>query len=235
MKPIYKPTGHAAEYADLALNIYTGCTNGCTYCYAPGVLRKTRSEFTRNVRVRDKLIESLRKQLAGGSYKGKTVHLCFTCDPYPANVDTMATRQVIEELKAAGCHVQILTKNPMLSRRDWDLLDQGDWVGTTFTGRDLEEPNAEDEYGRMIWLIRAKQKAGVRTWVSCEPVLDPEEVEYMVGISAAIDLFKFGKLNHKKSAIDYATFGRRIEDLCQGLDLNYEIKKSLREEMERDA
>ena len=31
MKPIYEPKGKAREYADLALNIYTGCPNGCEY------------------------------------------------------------------------------------------------------------------------------------------------------------------------------------------------------------
>ena len=33
MNPIYKPSGRAAEYAKLACNLYTGCNNGCTYCF----------------------------------------------------------------------------------------------------------------------------------------------------------------------------------------------------------
>ena len=30
--PIYAPEGAAGEYCELAMNIYTGCNHGCTYC-----------------------------------------------------------------------------------------------------------------------------------------------------------------------------------------------------------
>lgn len=30
---IYQPQGAAGEYAKLAINLYHGCSNGCTYCY----------------------------------------------------------------------------------------------------------------------------------------------------------------------------------------------------------
>lgn len=32
--PIYEPRGAAREYAELALNVYEGCTHQCAYCYA---------------------------------------------------------------------------------------------------------------------------------------------------------------------------------------------------------
>jgi DNA repair photolyase len=32
---IYEPKGKAGEYAPLALNLYAGCSHGCTYCFAP--------------------------------------------------------------------------------------------------------------------------------------------------------------------------------------------------------
>ena len=32
-KAIYNPKGKAAEYSKWACNFYTGCSNGCTYCY----------------------------------------------------------------------------------------------------------------------------------------------------------------------------------------------------------
>ena len=30
---IYQPQGVAGEYAKWAINLYHGCSNGCTYCY----------------------------------------------------------------------------------------------------------------------------------------------------------------------------------------------------------
>lgn len=30
---IYQPQGAASEYAKWAINLYHGCSNGCTYCY----------------------------------------------------------------------------------------------------------------------------------------------------------------------------------------------------------
>ena len=249
MKPIYKPKGAAAEYADYALNIYTGCTNGCSYCYAPGVLRKSRGDFACDVHARVGLLDSLEAQLASAAYEGKTVHLCFTCDPYPYVGPSWPTRDVIKMLKRAGCHVQVLTKRPHASMRDWGLLDSGDWVGTTFTGalpwgeddtttvaKLKVEPHAELE-GDRYEALKAAKEAGLRTWASCEPVLDPDAIFRLIAMDGddnPIDLFKIGKLNHVKSDTDWAAFGRRTEELCQEHGRNYVIKDALRKEMEGD-
>jgi excisionase family DNA binding protein len=45
-RAIYIPGGPAREYAELALNIYTGCTHACRYCYAAGAMRKRCSDKT---------------------------------------------------------------------------------------------------------------------------------------------------------------------------------------------
>ena len=232
MKPIYKPKGAAAEYADYALNIYTGCPNGCTYCYAPRVLRKSREEFASSGALRKGLLPALSKQLSSGAYEGKTIHLCFTCDPYPTGRSSWPTRDAIKMLKEAGCHVQLLTKNPSRAQDDWDLLDSEDWIGTTFSGDDDQEPRSDAQEVRLWWLAEAK-KDGFNTWVSCEPVLDPVEVLAMIEKADYIDLFKIGKLNHAKSYTDWASFGRDAEALCKRLGRNYVIKKDLRAEMEK--
>lgn len=127
MKPIYEPKGKAKEYGDLAINIYTGCPHRCYYCFAPSVLRRDREQFHSCVAPREGIVEAVARQLDREQITGKTIHLCFTCDPYPTGYDTTATREIIKLLKGAGNHVQILTKGD--GSRDFDLLDKNDWYG----------------------------------------------------------------------------------------------------------
>ena len=133
MKPIYEPKGKAKEYGDYALNIYTGCPHRCYYCFAPSVLRRDREKFHSDIRPRDGIVEATKAQLEREEITGKTIHLCFTCDPYPTGYDTTATREIISLLKQYGNHVQILTKGD--GSRDFDLLDGGDWYGITYDGQ----------------------------------------------------------------------------------------------------
>ena len=109
MKPIYEPKGKAKEYGDLALNIYTGCPHRCTYCYAPIILKRDKEVFHSNVKPRTNIVEETRKQLERQNITGQTIHLCFTCDPYPTGYDSTPTREIIKLLKEHGNHVQILT------------------------------------------------------------------------------------------------------------------------------
>jgi len=230
MKPIYEPKGRAKEYGDLALNIYTGCTHRCTYCYAPNVLKKTREDFFTNVEPRKNILEATKKQLAGGEYEGKLIHLCFTCDPYPTGIDTSITREIIKAIKDAGANVQILTKGGLPTFRDLDLLDKNDWVGTTITGGFGHEVWANGPGGRLK-LLRSAKRIGLKTWVSCEPVFEESAIYDLIRNSDYIDLFKIGKLNYHPSDINWGEFGRECERLCKEHHRNYYIKEDLRKEV----
>jgi DNA repair photolyase len=234
--PIYRPTGAALEYGEYALNIYTGCNHGCTYCYAPAVTHKSIEQFTA-VEVRPGLMDALKAQLDKGEITGQLIHLCFTCDPYPAKIDTTPTREVVKLLKQHGNHVQILTKGGDRARRDFDLLDGNDWFGVTYAGyknnfqQPREEPNADLPIHR-IWTLNDAHGLGIKTWVSIEPVLDPENAIRCLDYSDFIDRFMIGKMNHQRSAVPWKAFGRRAESICIQRGLNYYIKASLRAEME---
>ena len=70
MNVIYEPKARAAEYAPLAVNLYTGCLHSCRYCYAPDVARKKRSVFHTQVKPRKnilRLLENDCKKLAAGT------------------------------------------------------------------------------------------------------------------------------------------------------------------------
>ena len=60
MHPFYEPKGAAREYAPLALNLYNGCSHGCTYCYAPACVHRSREDFRTNVTPRKGIIEALK-------------------------------------------------------------------------------------------------------------------------------------------------------------------------------
>lgn len=240
MKPIYVPKGKAKEYGDYAINIYTGCPHECYYCFAPNVLHRERVKFHSCVAPRENIVEETRKQIEREGITGKLIHLCFTCDPYPKGYDSTATREIIKILKESGNHVQILTKNGADAMRDFDLLDSGDWFGVTYAGYEgidfthtpKSEPNASAPIERLQALDIA-HKRGIRTWVSCEPVLDAKSIIMLIAEADYIDLWKVGKLNYYPSDIDWGAFGRLAEAalICKGR--KYYIKESLREEMNK--
>ena len=240
MKPIYTPKGAAKEYGDYAINIYTGCPHRCYYCFAPTVLRRDKEAFHSSVEPRDGIVEATRKQLEAEHITGKLIHLCFTCDPYPMGHDSTVTREIIKLLKAAGNHVQILTKNGTDAMRDFDLLYGEDWFGVTDAGYGateyLRSPDAEPNAGTPIERLAALEEArerGIKTWVSCEPVLDEFSVYSLIKCADYIDLFKIGKLNYHPSSINWKDFGMRAEMLCKEYGRNYYIKDGLRREMEK--
>jgi DNA repair photolyase len=227
MKPIYKPQGRAADYGELAINIYSGCNHGCSYCYAPAVLRKTRKDFGRLQPRKDIVLEVSRQLEKGMDIEGKTVHLCFTCDPYPAKIDTTPTREIIRLIHRYGGYVQILTKAGKRALCDFDLLGDGDWFGVSLTWADEKEPLAENTMFR-IESLRTAHKMGIRTWVSLEPVFNPAAVFNAIKKFDFIDLFKIGKLNYLSSDINWREFGEKAERLCLKHGRNYEIKGDLR-------
>ena len=136
MRPIYQPSGKAREYADYALNLYTGCPNGCDYCYAPSVLRKSPAEFAIDAHPRTGIVEAARRQLAREDFGGKLIHLCFTCDPYPTGMPTMITREAIEAIHEAGAFVQLLTEERVARREGLRPTRGGRLVRRDVHGRD---------------------------------------------------------------------------------------------------
>ena len=227
MKPIYVPKGKAKEYGDLAINIYTGCPHECFYCFAPNILHREREKFHACIAPRENIVEETRKQIEGEGITGKLIHLCFTCDPYPCGYDTTPTREIIKIIKESGNNVQILTKGD--GSRDFDLLDENDWYGITLDGTDCKAPLRE----RAGALFEANRR-GIRTWVSFEPVTNEREFFINLHLVAQIvNKVKIGKLNYHQSDINWKSFGEKAEALCKALGMDYYIKESLREEMNK--
>ena len=237
-RPIYEPRTKAREYCDLAVNIYTECNLGCSYCWSRSMSRRFGTPWTGTVKPRRDILKGVREQLMSTKSKpirDKKIMLCFTCDPYPADIDTGITREIIKAIKNSGNHVQILTKGGNRAERDFDLLNSNDSFGVTVTGaHDTIEPRAASEYGRLKVLKSAKEK-GIKTWVSCEPVYEPSAIYALIKLGDYVDMFRIGKLNYERSWIDWSEFGRECERLCKQLDRNYYIKEDLRMLMGKES
>lgn len=234
MKPIYTPKGAAFEYGELALNLHGTCPHGCCYCYAPTILHKSKDDYFDYKGYRLGIIEATERQLINENITGKLIHIPFIGDAYPKGHDSTITREIIKLLKKHGNHVQILTKNGADAERDFDLLDDGDWYGVTVTCSEEMRRKAEQYAGtiddRIYSLMRAHD-LGINTWVSCEPVLEPEAIYYLIENGSFVDRFKIGKLNYFPSNINWSSFGHMCEKLCKKYGRNYYIKEALRKEM----
>ena len=251
-KLIYEPKGAAGEYAAWALNVYLRCGHGCKYCYVPQVLHVAREEFHQASQRSARFLERLDKEAAKRKDIEQRVLLCFTCDPYqPLEAELGITRKSIEILKAHGLNVTILSKAGMFATRDFDLLSPADgpFVGDAFaatltypdTPYGIEqsrqwEPNAALPIDRLSALAVAHDK-GLWTWVSVEPVLEPEQsLAAMRLVSPFVSHFKIGKLNYHTLArsIDWRKFGQQAVELSKELGVPCYIKKDLAKEMGYD-
>lgn len=233
-KLIYETSGRAREYFELGCHIYKGCPHRCKYCYNAMGFNAEEFQYPRS---RDGYVEQLAAEAKALKLKGekRKILLSFTCDPYQA-LDHLRqhTRKAIEILKGEGLHVAILTKAGRDATRDFDLLDQGDEFGITLTGVSLQvaaawEPGAARPQER-INVLSAAHEAGLRTFVSVEPILYPgEAMAAIVATRDLADIFLVGKLNHIAGPvrIDWPDCARMMLVLLNKLGKPYYIKKDL--------
>ncbi len=237
MPLIYEPRGKAAEYSPLAMNLYSGCSHGCVYCYAPAATYKQREVFHVNPKPRQNFFAELEKDLR--KYRGdkRPVLLCFTTDPYQPIEDTAKlTRLALRGLVENGNAAKVLTKGGMRAARDFDLMKSGNVdFGATLTLMDESESRIWEPFAagpsERITALRTARERGIRTWVSLEPVIDPEAVYALIQATHKfVDLFKVGKLNYHPRAkeIDWHEFRVNVEALLVSLKKDFYVKEDLR-------
>jgi DNA repair photolyase len=238
MNVIYEPKGRAREYSALACNLYMGCTHGCVYCYAPACMRTTHEKWHKAATPRKAIIPQFEKDAKKFEGDLRPILFCFLTDPYqPAEKNERLTRQALEIAKRYQLRTQILTKgfNDIISE-DLDLMrEMGTELGLTITFADdskrvLWEPHASSIPDRIKTLQEAFEK-GIYTWVSLEPVIDPEQaIELIQQISPFVKFWKIGKLNHMKEQENKVNWKKFLTDVVQLLDslgAKYYIKNDL--------
>jgi DNA repair photolyase len=231
---IYEPRGRAREYAELAANIYTGCSHGCTYCYAREISKKFGREHDyESPQPRTNIVELVEKdcqKLPSGSGQ---ILLCFTTDPYQHGKDNSTTREIIQTIKKYNLNFCVLTKGGKSALVDIDLYQSGDSFASSLTCLEENtwktyEPGSASPQER-IETIQKFHAAGIETWASLEPVIDPKQtLDIIHQTHDYISLYKIGKLNHVENSTDWQTFGISAASLCDRYGVPFYIKDDLK-------
>ncbi len=234
MQTIYEPKGRALEYSPLALNLYTGCTHNCLYCFNKKMPWYDGIKFSKP-EPRKGLLAALKKEAAKMVGDKRDILLCFTCDPYPPIKEDI-TREVLEIMECYDLKPQILTKAGARATRDFGLLQTNNWkFGTTLTLNNkadlaLWEPGAAG-YEDRVAAIRYAKSMGIYTWVSLEPVIKPEQtLQIIEDLVDMVDFWKIGKLNYMpelERGIDWHGFLKKATSILKGC--KYMVKKDLLE------
>jgi len=242
MPIIYAPSGMAKEYSPYAANLYIGCSHRCQYCYAPHTLQRTPSNYFGTPAPRRDVLKYLEQDLQKQKYS-KQILLSFIGDVYCNNMDgSVTTRAALQLLDYYKAPVAVLSKGGKKMLRDVDVFREFGpriMVGSTLTFMDEEkscqwEPGASLPEERLATL-KALHDAGIRTFASFEPVIEPAESLRLMERTlqdGSVDHYKVGKLNNYKGLdrdIDWQGFLREAIALLRPAGKQIYIKKCLYE------
>jgi len=231
---IYEPAGRAREFASLACNIYRGCGHGCVYCYAPSATRRDRSDFNIG-KERPGFIKSLESEASQWGGAKDQVLLSFTCDPFqPLDATKHIACQAIQVLHRHGFPVAVLTKGGSRALEALPLFGPQDAFASTLTFTNLAdslkwEPYAATPRDRIATLI-AFHDAGIPTWASLEPCIDPEQSLELIRLTHKfVSLYKVGRLNYHPlgATTDWAAYTAAAVHLVTDLGRDYIVKDDL--------
>ena len=236
MNIIYEPQGKAKEYAELACNLYNGCTHGCLYCYAK---RYKQAEYYKASNPKKDVIAKLKQDVEQLDGNTPEILLSFQGDVYqPVEAELRLTRQALEILRDHSVPFTVLTKGGMRAVRDFDILEgYNARFGTTLIFWEQVDANHYEPdaalLGDRIEAIKQAKKRGIPTWVSLEPVIDPEQaLDIVKALHPIVDFWKVGKINHNKeleAKTNWKAFREQVTALLQEVGAKYYLKKSLTE------
>ena len=177
-------SGFIGSY-DYTLNPYSGCSFGCSYCYAAFFSRsdEKRENWGFWVQVKENALQLLmkfRKKLL----KDKTIYMSSVTDPYqPIERELNLTRSLLEEL--ADFHqprLVVQTRSPLVTR-DIDLFKRFENIQINMTittdsenVRKVFEPLCPSNTSRLK-AIKEVKTAGVNACITMTPLLPIENVK----------------------------------------------------------
>jgi len=221
MRVIY---GRDIVGSNLVLNLYSGCSHNCWYCYNK---RLDRYQGPYDKPAKGATLQNIERDLMELSDAGdkRPVLMSLVGDPYDIGrkddespkglmryfseeerkgiscTNDSYTRKVLKIFRAYDHPFAILTKGGTKAIKDFDLYGPNDQFGVSLTF-DNDNDSRQNEPGAAlptdrIKALRIAHDRGVHTWVSLEPVLDPSQTLHLIEISNEfVNEFWVGKLNH---------------------------------------
>ena len=229
MRLIYQPKGQAREYCPLSLNLSWQCGHECRYCYVQRMRR-----FQPGRKLTPEILSDLLPQQAQKNL-GPTILLCFTCDPYGPQLTPGLARRTLEILAREGAAATVLTKAGLKATADFDVLARaGFWFGSTLCwskdkDREHWEPHAANIESRWS-AIQQAHELGIKTWISIEPTIDPEQgLQVITRSIGLVDAFAVGTWNYSRqgSKLDYRRYLEKVLALAEENNLRLYVKDSL--------
>ena len=234
------------EYGDYTMNHVQGCAHGCLYpCYAYLMKKrfgqiKTYEDWIHPFIVSNTL-ELLDKELPRLKNKIKSVHLCFSTDPFMHEYDEIAQMSLasIEKINKFGIPCTVLTKGVLPKSLADNKYRSDNEYGITLVSLSEEyriqyEPFAAPIADRLASL-KILHDSGAKTWVSIEPYPTPNIItQSLLDILNAVkfvDKIIFGRTNYCKLVTAYNGHNdfynqsaQSVMDFCERHQIHCHIK-----------
>ena len=235
----------SVEYGDYTINHILGCSHGCMYpCYAMLLAKRFKNIKTYSEWISPKIccntLDILDREIPKLKNKIKSVHLCFTTDPFMYKNKEISDLSiaVINKLNNAGIKCTVLTKGVLPSKLQ--STSKKNEYGITIVSVDENfrkkmEPNSAP-YKKRIQALKQLHDKGFKTWVSIEPyptpnIINQDLLKILAKVSFA-DKIIFGRLNYNKMVSKYKGYKefyneqvKIVKDFCKKRNIECYIKK----------
>lgn len=205
------------EYGDYTMNHALGCSHGCRYpCYAFLMKKRFGQVKTYEDWCKPKIVantlELLDREIPRLKDKIKSVHLCFSTDPFMYGVPEIGEMSIaaIRKLNAAGIKCTVLTKGSLPA--SLATLSKENEYGITLVSLDEDyrrrmEPGASS-YAERLAALKLLHWADCKTWISMEPYPTPNLIEQdltaLLEAVSFVDKIIFGRTNYNPEVSHYA-------------------------------
>lgn len=233
------------EYGDYTMNHVFGCSHGCKFpCYAFNMAKRFGNVKEYKDWIKPKLVsntlELLEKEIPKYKDDIKSVHLCFSTDPFMVGYNEVEKLSIdsIKLLNENNIKCTVLTKG--ILPKELSRLSKDNEYGITLVSLDESfrmkyEPYSSD-YSERIKALKYLHSKKCKTWVSIEPYPTPniisQDLDKILDEIDFVDKIIFGRLHYNKLVSEYKDYQdfynkqvRIVKNFCRKKHIKCHIKK----------